>query len=244
MILAKRLMMCLSKIELGDWIVNPIVTINDGIAHYTAYKTNQHIFYDSYADLDVTEAIVRSLHNENMQQWQAVIDSINQLTGVSSWQFDLDNQWITYEKSDVPQYTFRAQINSHSLIGNTLDDVCAQVNPTYMKDYGFLFWQLTGIDYALLTCKIGKDPYTTLNQVSVTKVKNPNYNVTTHHLDFITIAEKTISNASSPNQGISLLAEAYLENMAQSIFSTDESKQFVKIADLINQFELNKVLRA
>lgn len=57
-----------------------------------------------------------------------------------------------------------------------------------------------------------------------------------------TIAQKIISNASSSNQAISLLAEAYLENMAQSIFSTDESKQFVKLSDLTSQFELNKIL--
>ena len=57
------------------------------------------------------------------------------------------------------------------------------------------------------------------------------------------IAHKIISNASSSNQAISLLAETYLETVANSIFNSEPSKQFVKLSDLLSQFELNKTLR-
>ena len=77
---------------------------------------------------------------------------------------------------------------------------------------------------------------------------NPKYNPAwvnpnTLHISFSQIAQKILSNSKSTNQAISLLAETYLENIAKSIFNTDESKQFVKITDLTSQFELNKTLR-
>lgn len=68
----------------GEWIVNcSNITVNRGIAHYTASKNNQVDYYDSFADLDLTEAIVRALHDVGMQKWQAVIDAVNELTGVT-----------------------------------------------------------------------------------------------------------------------------------------------------------------
>ena len=58
-----------------------------------------------------------------------------------------------------------------------------------------------------------------------------------------TVAQKVISNTQSTNQGTALLAEAYLEAVANSIFNTESSKQFVKLSDLLSQFEPNKTLR-
>ena len=72
---------------------------------------------------------------------------------------------------------------------------------------------------------------------------NPNATGETFYVSFETIAQKIISNASSSNQAISLLAEAYLEAVATSIFNTNPSKQFVQLSDLLSQFELNKTLR-
>ncbi len=81
----------------GNWILNPSVTVNtSGIAHYTAYKTNQREYYDSYANLDLTAAIVRSLHDGDMQQWQAVKDAIGELTGVAEWTFDNSAEVVKY----------------------------------------------------------------------------------------------------------------------------------------------------
>mgnify|MGYP003609293533 FL=1 len=62
-------------------------------------------------------------------------------------------------------------------------------------------------------------------------------------ISFVQIAQKIISNTSSSNQAISLLAEAFLEAVANSIFNAESSKQFVKLSDLLPQFELHKTLR-
>ncbi|WP_442768556.1 hypothetical protein [Acinetobacter bohemicus] len=89
--------------------------------------------------------------------------------------------------------------------------------------------------------------YTNAGSFQVNYTINPYYNPNatgeTFYVSFETIAQKIISNASSSNQAISLLAEAYLEAVATSIFNTNPSKQFVQLSDLLSQFELNKTLR-
>ena len=57
------------------------------------------------------------------------------------------------------------------------------------------------------------------------------------------VAQKVIFNTSSSNEGISLLAEAYIAEVVNSINDTNVSKQFIKLEDLIPQLEANKVLR-
>lgn len=307
----------------GDWVISPTITVNDDSAHYLASKEQGFNIYDSHADLDLTTAVLRSLSNSSMQQWQAVKDACNELTGAFAWQFDVNTQQLIYERSEVSKFVYRTQINSHTLTGSSLDEVCAQVDPTYMLDYGFLFWQLTGIDYALLRCNIGKDPYTTLNHIQVTKtlnpeldptyptlphlwtwnsqdlfptpelalegtckiyqgaayggisnvsvngdratatckslnnqnnvgssvqrIDNPNYNPNAEAdirtLPFLTVAEKIVSNITSPNQAVSLMAEVYLEKIANSVLEIEFNDQYVKETDIVPLFEVNKVLR-
>jgi hypothetical protein len=62
-------------------------------------------------------------------------------------------------------------------------------------------------------------------------------------ISFAQIAQEILSNTLSTDQGISLLAEAYRENVAKSLFNTDPAKQFVELSNLLSQFELNKTLR-
>lgn len=238
----------------GEWILNPAVTVNtNGIAHYTAYKTNQREYYDSYANLDLTEAIVRSLHDEGMQQWQAVKDAANELTGVTDWVLDPANNQIKYIDKNQPVNTYKyiwiwngttsSYPGSAYLISSTAEGACRLLAPVY----GATFSNVSNIaitseskGYAQCNWTNGAYQYVKIDT-------NPTYDPAAEKeektLPLTTVAAKVISNASSANQAISLLAEAYLEAVANSIFNADESKQFVKLSDLISQFELNKTLR-
>lgn len=263
MILAKRLIMCLLKDKWSSWNLNADVTVTNGIAHYTAYKTNQRDYYDSYADLDLTAAIIRSFADDDMQQWQAVIDACNELTGVTNWTFDTHNSWVLYEVVPI-NYPYLQRIWIAPAYGSSDPDFALYFdNPEgacrALSEYFALqspankyVYRYTGpiIDhgtYSNAECYYGStiDGGTTSTQMtdSFNPHYDPNYTPTFNSISFEKIAEKIISNTSSSNQAISLLAEAYLENVAKSIFAADESKQFVRMADLIEKFELNKVLR-
>lgn len=230
----------------GDWILNPDVTVNtNGVAHYTAYKTNQREYYDSYADLDLTQAIVLSLHDADMQQWQAVKDAANELTGVTDWVLDPENNRIIYDGSPTgyiynivsyggklnvssPDYSSACEkamvafITIQSSGGDTFTTSNMQASPTSCT-----------FDYHI-------KQYTYSERLTVTQTE---VNEEPKSLPLEIVASQVISNVSSSNQAISLLAEAYLEAVASSIYNADESKQFVKLTDLLSQLELNKTLR-
>lgn len=240
----------------GDWILNSGVTVNtSGIAHYTAYKTNQREYYDSYANLDLTAAIVQSFHDSDMQQWQAVKDAANQLTGVTNWFFDLANNSISYDVAPKDKYLSKytySYLQGYTSCSNknsfNLDEVVAYA----AKCYGQYYYRNPNLPYRLSSFNNNMaSVYLTYNGTeypySIYRSSNPSYNPAIEaerkSVPLETVVQKIISNASSSNQAISLLAEAYLEAVANSIFNVDESKQFVKLSDLLSQFELNKTLR-
>lgn len=220
----------------GDWILNPEVTVNtNGVARYTAYKTNQREYYDSYANLDLTAAIVRSLHDADMQQWQAVKDAANELTGVTDWVFDFTNQQIKYV---LIIFKYKYNFASYDQIkAKSKSQACDLWSKAYYgaRTSGWSSTFIDGRDWCVDSTG-WRNNYIT-GQVLISSETQ------SHSIHFITMAQKIISNVSSSNQAISLLAEAYLEAVASSIFNTDPSKQFVKLSDLLSQFELNKTLR-
>lgn len=57
------------------------------------------------------------------------------------------------------------------------------------------------------------------------------------------IAQQIISNTQSADQGTALLAETYIQAVTESIFNENPAKRFVKLSDLLAQFEQNQVLR-
>lgn len=234
----------------GYWILNSSVTVNtNGIAYYTAYKTNQREYYDSYANLDLTAAIVRSLHDSDMQQWQAVKDAANELTGVTNWVIDPGNSQIVYTKpSDLndPQDPEYGKYLYGMGFGEFPSPNKACQSFTTVHNIGFIsanydqcvtrqsLWGVMS-DYAYAWSSLRTNPaYIPPSNGSLNGERL---------LTFAAIAQKIISNASSSDQAISLLAEAYIEAVANSIFNANESKQFVKRSDLLSQFELNKTLR-
>lgn len=253
----------------GDWILNSGVTVStNGIAHYTAYKTNQREYYDSYANLDLTTAIVLSLSDTDMQQWQAVRDACNQLTGVTDWYFDTVNECVSYTQlptssnGAATEYDafFYSEISS-ATSGYRTPELSCEATAAFSRsssngDYlGYYFTHIApnydpanGANGCIGTAynKYSGENYGAYSWAVYGK-PNPNYNpnaiTPTLTKTFLEIAIQIISNISSSNEAISLLAEVYLEAVANSIYNADESKQFVKLSDLLSQLELNKTLR-
>lgn len=232
-----------------DWQLNPAVTVTEAMAHYTAYNTNGHEYHDSYADLDLTEAIVRSLHDSDMQQWQAVKDACNELTGVTDWVFDAASNQIVYkdhkdQNGAVPsdKYLITAinpSTGVNKIFGN-VQDACNYWNENRSsKIQGLIGIQASS---SQAQCNVGATNYVTFDSTA-NPAYDPNAEREEKYLPLSVVAQKVISNAESSNESISLLAEAYIEAVANSIFSADVTKQFVKIEDVNSQFELNKTLR-
>ena len=64
------------------------------------------------------------------------------------------------------------------------------------------------------------------------------------YIPLLVVAQKVISNAeSSENEVLKLMSEDYINLVANSVFDSNPSKQFVKLEDLIPQLETNKILR-
>lgn len=238
----------------GEWILNSGYELNSDNIHYTAYKTNQRDFYDSYADFDLITALVRSFHDTDMQQWQAIKDAANQLTGVTNWVIDEANNQITYiNMSSItnpldPALAYYWKFNG---LSNHVEHDCtialnyantnySAIGPFVSVSEGYLS---DAFNYG---CRI-KAPNYPVWQYNFRRYSNPNYNpnasLPEQYISFSTIAQKILSNTLSTDQGVSLLAEAYRENVVKSLFNTDPAKQFVKLSDLLSQFELNKTLR-
>jgi phage tail P2-like protein len=233
------------------WQLETSVKINQGIATYTAISSDGFDDYSSFAELNLTEAIVRSLHDSNMQQWQAVIDACNELTGVTDWGLDPANNAVTFRKkvdpNSVPAY------EQYCWTSDGHDCRTQESAVRYVLSYTLPGWVMhsyscpEGVE-TICTADVESYGYGRYRDYGVRLYRvvnpayDPDYKDEIETLSLETVAQKIISNASSSNQGISLLAEAYLENVAKSIFTADESKQFVKMANLIENFEQNKII--
>jgi hypothetical protein len=228
----------------SDWQIDTNIAIQNNQVHYTAYKTNGKVTFDSFAEVDLTEAIVRSLHDSDMQQWQAVNDACNELTGVTNWVFDPANNQIKYypvgEFPSDPNY----QWLYHGVLYNTPQEACETF--WAIQGNGWVFHSVSNPEREYPVCvgyKESENRYDgyqpTERRARVDPIPEPEEK----YLHLAVVAQKILSNASSSNQAISLLAEAYLENITNSIFNGNESKQFVKLTDLIQQFEANKTQR-
>ena len=272
----ENILICLAPLVLAeDWTINTEVTMNsDGTVVYSGFRIAQSGTYDSYADFDLETAIARSLHDADMQQWQAVKDAANELTGSDEIVWDSLNGVIEYNDPDAIFFT-----NSYGQIlqfytGNQPLDITSnnpyiaaeklarhvsQLSGTtylgpieYSPDWGSSPYSTSitnpvpdgniGIRWWVRDNNDGREYFlgTTLQQRADS---NQNHTIEKLNVSFSQIAQKIISNASLSNQAISLLAETFLQTVANSIFTTDESKQFVKLADLFTQLEANKTLR-
>ena len=226
----------------GDWILNQGFTIVGDDIRYTGFKTNGIDTYDSFALSNLQDALVKSFHDPDMQQWQGFKDAI----GSNSFTWD-GGSHISFNKVRYKGYGYIPPAvtinwwNPAIFYVDTLDYGLFQ--NTAIQQFGQTSWDHMRIDYA------GPPNPNLQNQVYVLtngyneislKVVEETIQVT---MTFVEIAQKIISNLQSPNEGTSLLAQAYVDAVANSIFNTDTAKQFVKLDDLIPQLETNKVLR-
>lgn len=229
----------------GDWILNSGVAVNtNGVAHYTAYKTNQREYYDSYANLDLTAAIVRSLHDTDMQQWQAVKDAGNQLTGVNDWVLNPANNQIQYYPPNSDPSDPDYQWIYNRVRYNSATTVCREFWSQFAPAWAFHSVSNSEREYPVCVGFNAEekryDSYQPTQRVARTEPIEEQEEKT---LPLDVVAAQVILNAESSDQGIFLLAQVYIEEVAKSIFNADESKQFVKPTNLRSQFDQNKTLR-
>lgn len=239
----------------GDWIVDQNILINSaGMAKYSAYKTNNVDYYDTTAEISLLNAVIRSLSDVDMEQWQAVKDACSQLAGVNEWVFDATNNRIIYKNTVDPDPISPSNAFYYILSGTGSNppkfstpalacrwsfeqgraDAVKSTYPEYSHVDG-IYCYVTNSNRSLF-----------LLFDSALKITNPAYDPTavlpSSYISFEQIAQKIISNTAAA-EPISLHAENYLLNVARSVNSTAEQKQFVKIHELISQFEQNKTLR-
>ncbi len=218
------------------WQLDQEISINSNMARYTASQTNGKQLASSYAEIDLIAALVRSFADIDMQQWQAVKDAANQLTGVNDWVLDPANNRVKYyEKVSTGKYGW-AEVNNDTdpkHISATLacQFYASKLKRTYARTNQFS-------DRNAFCYDVKNDLYVQLSRTS----QPPIVEEQERYLPLDVVAQKVISNAESLDQGISLLAETYIETVAKSIFNSDQSKQFVKQDDLVSQFEENKVI--
>lgn len=299
--------------------VDPSVTRTDGIAHYTGYQTNSVQFYDSYADLNLTDAIIRSLSDTDMQLLQAVTDAANELTGVADWTFDTANQQVKYmeleEELTVPFHLIADQIILNLTSSNTEIPAFAETyleavaDSIFDEDESKQFVKLSDLaplfeanavlreqDPALIP-----DPVAMTYEFAVVQVENPDfvsvdasdylpvehadlvnvfvdlrakaiaeddalllqnlnnavksayrkdplwtatnnlYNATLIDESFLNVVNQIFNGAANASASQYPSAHEYLSKVVETIFSANGDDQLIKLADLIPQFENNKI---
>lgn len=244
----------------GEWVLNAGYELSGDDIRYTAYKTNQQDFYDSFANFDLVTALVRSFQDTDMQKWQGIKDAIEGLTGVTNWIIDTTNKQVKYIKKSDPtdptdptvQYFWKNDVNYTCFSTGSCKSIVQAWSDA--KKFGWTVEDCSVSNSGSMVCPLKKyDPNTgqlidTTVEV-IPRVENPAYDPTAENendmkvLPFNIVAIQVISNAKSQDQNISLFAEVYIATVENSIFSPNEAKQFVKLSDLISQFELNKTLR-
>ncbi len=241
----------------GEWIISPTVTVNTtGIAHYTAYKTNQRQYYDSFADFDLVTALVRSFHDSDIRQNQAVTVALASITKGNVY------QW--FNDIDVIKYKETTSITENTIVNHEWKGTFDSFEKAVLADYTPVSsgdgWSYTGlifdykpaepyrgtniVRYAKYTGRKNAYGYAIGDHEVRVEVKTLSVTQKEYEIAYSDIAEKIIANTSSLNPSEALDANNFLKAIANSIFDQDETKQFVKPSDLLSQLERNKTLRA
>lgn len=240
----------------GDWILNQGYEVIGSNIKYTAYKTNSLNYYDSFALTDLVQALVKSFSDSDLQQYAAFTSAVEQLTGAVDWVLDSENNQIVYNNPIPPNvippnYQFYWSANEKNF--TNAYDACNELYLLYLSTYGTSIvhsFNVSNIGEAA-DCKLelGYVPDTRFDTFVLYRQINPNYDPEAQEqysetlpLEFV--AQQVISNAeSSGEEVLKLLSEDYINLVAESIFNTNPSKQFVTLEDLESQLEANKVLR-
>ena len=249
----------------GNWILNQGYELVNEDIRYTAYKTNEVSYYDSFADFDLVTALVRSFHDSDLQKYTAFTTAVEQLIGAVDWVLDPTNNQIVYyvepaSTDPKPNEQYMWKFSS----GGTFADVkmsyssssqavCNAVLAAYAAKGAPWYYNkgsLVNGNSTAVTCYMSSDRTSLNGNATAFRVANPAYDPNAEAererktLPLETVAQKVISNAdSSADEVLKLLSEDYINLVANSVFDSNPSKQFVKLEDLIPQLEANKVLR-
>ena len=241
----------------GNWILNQGYELVNEDVKYTAYNTNGISYYDSFANFDLVTTLLRSFHDSDLQQYVAFKTAVEQLTNNSDWVLDPVNNQIVYTKPNDPTVPDPTKRYVYT-VNNTVVSAGTANNPeSACQSYAQANFNKTrGVRVATQNSQTA--PYKCFNipedgptqDFNIFAVSNPVYDPNAvpddkpKSIPLDVVAQKVISNAeSSPDEILKLLSQDYINLVAESIFNTDTSKQFVKLEDLIPQLEVNKVLR-
>lgn len=228
----------------GDWILNQGYEIVGNDIKYTAYKTNSLDYYDSFALADLTQTLVESFHDSDLQQYAAFTTAVEQLIGAVDWVLDPDNNQIRYtENADliyfisVPSPGWDSEVKFASI-----PQACSAYVSAYNANISATLTLVSTTNNACIVNQYNSNGDLTLSNYPI-PVSQVEEEQKTLPLDVV--AQKVIYNAeSSEDEVLKLLSDDYINLVAESIFNTDTSKQFVKLEDLIPQLEDNKALRS
>ena len=217
----------------GVWTVESNIIVNAGSAHYTAQKSNGIAVFDSYADLDLTSPIILSLSDSEYRNNPGVDSAISGLIGSGvAYTWDDENARISYVKQGVYDVVTYNSPNFHIWALNcTILEACQQFGRTFYPDENHYTVEFQGKIYTFVGYGFSGSSGAGIFVGDLI----PDFQA---YVSFEQIAEQIISNSDSED------AQEYLSLVANSIFNADESKQFVKLSELIDQLEENKVLHS
>ena len=238
----------------GNWILNQGYELVNEDIKYTAYKTNGVSYYDSFANFDLVTALVRSFHDSDLQQYAAFNTAVEQLIGSVDWVLDPENNQIVYTKPLDPTDPSVQFIWSYNDAQFATPQGACQAYLDFSsgspKNYvnGGVYISSNTFECLIAIHQVSTGQYLRDDKVRVTGGYNPAYDpdaeVEEKYLPLPTVAQQVISNTdSSADEVLKLLSEDYINLVANSVFDSNPSKQFVKLEDLIPQLEANKVLR-
>lgn len=241
----------------GDWVVTKVEIVNQDIKYFSE-KTNTIDTYDSYAVYPLEQALVNSFHDVDMQQWQGFVDAVNTITNNSEWVYDTETKTIKYiDQSTIPLSAYPLVYHRDGRYFSDPYEMCEYV----ASSLNTVFANVIIHRYRIGGGKLEERPFEGFNNLNnsvcrfksgsysgASVVSNPTYDpnivITPVTVEMVVVAEKIISNLQSSNEGTSLLAEAYIEAVVNSIFNQTSSKQFVNLDELKTQLESNKTLRS
>ena len=239
----------------GNWVINQGYELVNEEIKYTAYKTNGVSYYDSFADFDLVTTLVRSFHDSDLQQYVAFTAAVEQLIGSVDWDLDPKNNTITYKDPPLPPktYTVYASYGPNKIVNAsayTALDACILAS----QQWAIIQSNSDGVKPSVSSHEASSNvcsfyySYTSSSyqeNLGMTVVDNPVSERPTKTIPLSTVATQIIDKAeSSPDEILKLLSQDYINLVAESIFNTDTSKQFVNLEDLVPQLENNKVLRS
>lgn len=199
------------------------VNYTDLEATYTGTTKKGNRTYTDVVKYLLSNAMLQSFSDPNMQQWQGFIQAVNELTGVTDWIVDADNRVIYYPQVNPELPTYPMVWRWNTFIGSSADSVCDQILPYDQSQYpvyNSVKTELIMNSDTSATCYLYNKDDQMKNLYTIAYQVNPNYDPQATEekeaLPFDVVAQQIVLNTQSSDQATSLLAEAYIDEVAKS----------------------------